>query len=305
MAGAHLKLADSLQILHDMQADGRGVFRTREFSRTHLQRLLRAGFLQRAVKGWVISSSPAALPYDSTPWFVSFWEFCARYCETRFGDDWRLSPEQSLLLHAGHAVIPRRLIVHSPQGKNNTLALPFDTSLYDLKQPRALPAEDRAELDGLRLYSIPAALVKAPPAFCRRFPAETQAALAQLRHPDLLLRRLLNGGHPVAAGRLAGAFRHLGDGAFADQIKAAMAAAGYEVRETDPFDAAQQFTSFAAPATPIEARLRSLWSSSVTRRWKQCRPRRDCPSSRRAICGQSTKPTRKTPTTRFPSKATA
>lgn len=261
MAGAHLRLADSLQALHDLQADGLRVFRTSELSRTHLRRLLGTGFLQRAVKGWVISSSPAALPYDSTPWFASFWEFCARYCETRFGDDWRLSPEQSLLLHAGHTAIPRQLIVHSPKGKNNTLALPFDTSLYDLKQPRALPAEDRAELDGLRLYSIPAALVKAPPSFYRRFPADTQAALAQLRHPDLLLRRLLGGGHPVAAGRLAGAFRRLGDGAFADQIKTAMAAAGHEVRETDPFDAAQQFTSFATPATPIEARLRVLWSS--------------------------------------------
>ena len=260
MAEAHLKLADSLQILHDMQADGHRVFRTSELSRTHLQRLLRAGFLQRPVKGWVISSGPAALPYDSTPWFASFWEFCARYCETRFGDDWLLSPEQSLLLHAGHAAIPRQLVVHSPKGKNNTLALPFDTSLYDLKQPRALPAEARTELDGLRLYSISAALVKAPPAFYRRFPAETQAALAQLRHPDLLLRRLLDDGHPVAAGRLAGVFRRLDDGAFADQIKAAMAAAGYEVRETDPFDAAQQFTRFATPATPIEARLRSLWS---------------------------------------------
>ena len=261
MAAPHEKFADSLQALHDLQADGHGVFRTSELSRTHLQRLLRTGFLQRAVKGWVISSSPAALPYDSTPWFASFWEFCARYCETRFGDDWRLSPEQSLLLHAGHTAIPRQLIVHSPKGKNNTLALPFDTSLYDLKQPRTLPAEDRAELDGLRLYSIPAALIKVSPSFYRRFPADTQAALAQLRHPDLLLRRLLDGGHPVAAGRLAGTFRRFDDSAFADQIKAAMAAAGYEVRETDPFDAAQQFTSFATPATPIEARLRSLWGS--------------------------------------------
>lgn len=261
MAAPREKFADSLQALHDLQADGHRVFRTSELSRTHLRRLLGTGFLQRAAKGWVISSSPAALPYDSTPWFASFWEFCARYCETRFGDDWRLSPEQSLLLHAGHTAIPRQLIVHSPKGKNNTLALPFETSLYDLKQPRPLPAEDRAGLDGLRLYSVPAALVKAPPSFYRRFPADTHAALAQLRHPDLLLRRLLDGGHPVAGGRLAGAFRRLGDGAFADQIKTAMAAAGYEVRETDPFDAAQQFASFATPATPIEARLRALWGS--------------------------------------------
>ena len=261
MAEAHEKLADSLEILQNLQVGGRRVFRASELSRVHLQRLLRAGFLQRAVNGWVISSGPAVAPHDSTPWFASFWEFCARYCESRFGGDWHLSPEQSLLLHAGHTAIPQQLIVYSPKGTNNTLALPFNTSLYDLKQLRPLPAADRVELNGLQLHSIPAALIKVPPSFYRRFPADTQAVLMQLRYPDLLLRHLLDGGHPVAAGRLAGAFRRFGDGTFADQIKAAMAAAGHEVRETDPFDAAQQFTSFTTPATPIEARLRSLWGS--------------------------------------------
>ena len=261
MAEAHEKLADSLEILRNLQAGDRGVFRGSEFSRVHLQRLLRAGFLQRVVNGWVISSSPDVAPHDSTPWFASFWEFCARYCKLRFGDDWHLSPEQSLLLHAGHTAIPQQLIVYSPKGTNNTLALPFNTSLYDLKQPRSLPVSDRAELDGLQLHSVPAALIKVPPSFYRHFPADIQTVLMQLQYPDLLLRHLLDGGHPVAAGRLAGAFRRFDNGAFADQIKAAMAAAGHEVRETDPFDATQQFTSFATPTTPIEARLRSLWGS--------------------------------------------
>ena len=261
MAAPHEKLAASLEVLQELQAGDRRVFRTGEFSRVHLQRLLRAGFLQRAINGWVISSSPAAAPHDSTPWFASFWEFCARYCQARFGDDWHLSPEQSLLLQAGHTAIPRQLIIYSPRGKNNTLTLPFDTSLYDLKQSRTLPAEDRAELDGLRLHSVPAALAKVPASFYRRFPAETQTALTQMRHPDLLLRRLLNGGHSTAAGRLAGAFRRLGDDAFADQIKTAMAAAGYAIQETDPFNAAQRFARFAPSTTPIEARLRALWGS--------------------------------------------
>ena len=261
MATPRKKLAASLEILKDLQAGGRRVFRTGEFSRVHLQRLLRASFLQRAIKGWVISSSPAAMPHDSTPWFASFWEFCARYCRARFGADWSLSPEQSLLLQAGHTIIPRRLVVYSPRGKNNALALPFNTSLYDLKQPRALPAADRAELDGLQLHSVPAALAKVPASFYRRFPAEVQIALTQMRHPDLLPQHLLGGGHAAAAGRLTGAFRRLGDDAFADRIKAAMTAAGYAIQETDPFHAEQRFACFAPSATSIEARLRALWGN--------------------------------------------
>jgi len=54
------------------------------------------GFLQEVMKGWLISSSPDSEPGESTPWHASFWEFCARYCDERFGKQWHLSPEQSL-----------------------------------------------------------------------------------------------------------------------------------------------------------------------------------------------------------------
>ena len=67
-------------------------------SRTHRERLLENGFLQEVMKGWLISSSPSARGGDSTPWYALFWEFCARYCNERFDEQWHLSPEQSLLL---------------------------------------------------------------------------------------------------------------------------------------------------------------------------------------------------------------
>jgi hypothetical protein len=48
---------------------------------------------------------------------------------------------------------------------------------------------------------------------------------------------LLNGGHSVIAGRLAGAFRNIGRDEIADRIVSDMAKATYKVRETHPFDA--------------------------------------------------------------------
>src|ERR1700719_4650323 len=100
MATLPQKLATSLEKLQKLQSDGRHVFRSKEFPRVDRERLLAQGFLREVIKGWVISTSPGAAPGDTTPWFASFWEFCARYCESRFGKDWHLSPEQSLLLHA-------------------------------------------------------------------------------------------------------------------------------------------------------------------------------------------------------------
>ena len=89
------KLAESLTILRDLQKSGRRVFQSQEFTRTHRERLADNGFLQEVMKGWLISSSPGARIGDSTPWYASFWEFCGRYCDERFAEEWYLSPEQS------------------------------------------------------------------------------------------------------------------------------------------------------------------------------------------------------------------
>jgi hypothetical protein len=98
MATPSEKLAASLSVLHELQKDRRCVFQSSELSRVHRDRLLKRGFMQVVMKGWLISASPGVRPGDSTQWFASFWEFCARYCNERFGKDWHLSPEQSLLL---------------------------------------------------------------------------------------------------------------------------------------------------------------------------------------------------------------
>ena len=52
------KLAESLAALQDLQKGGRRVFRSRELSRTHRERLLRNGFLREVMKGWLMSSGP-------------------------------------------------------------------------------------------------------------------------------------------------------------------------------------------------------------------------------------------------------
>src|SRR5580704_13360672 len=106
MATPNEKLATSLTALKKLQRDGRRVFQSKELSRVHRERLLKNGFLQEVMKGWVISSSPGTNQGDSTPWYASFWEFCARYCNDRFGRQWHLSPEQSIFIHAENTVIP-------------------------------------------------------------------------------------------------------------------------------------------------------------------------------------------------------
>lgn len=255
------KLAASLEALKALQDQGRCVFQSKELSRTHRDRLVRNGFLQEVIKGWLISANPGERTGDSTPWYASFWEFCAQYCELRFGADWHLSADQSLLLHAGSTVIPKQVVISSTQGTNNNRKLLFDTSIYDLRIAEMPPKADLDMIGELRGYGIPAALIKVSGGFYRRHPIEAQIILSQFRDASDLLRRLLAGGQSAVAGRLVGAFRRVGKADLADEIAATMKAADYVVRETDPFVAEQTFAAITPAAAPIVGRLQALWET--------------------------------------------
>ena len=261
MATPNEKLAASLARLQELQKGGMRVFRPGEFGRVHRERLLRQGFVREVMKGWLISSSPGAGPADSTAWFASFWEFCARYCRTRFGEQWHLSPEQSLLLHAENTVVPGQVVVYTPRGTNNTTELLFGASLYDLKEKRMPPEADLTVRDGLLLFAPAAALIRVPEAFFVRYPVEAQLVLTGIRDASDVLGRLLDGGHSVVAGRLAGAFRRIGRAETADEILSAMKATGYDVRESDPFEARQVFGAVNSRVAPIVGRLQAMWGS--------------------------------------------
>jgi Fic family protein len=261
MATPREKLAESLDVLKRLQEEGRRVFRSGDLSRTHRERLVANGFLKEVIKGWLISSSPGTREGDSTPWYASFWEFCARYCNDRFSGDWFLSAEQSLLIHGEKTVIPEQVVICSPKGANHTIELLFGTSLYDLKITRMPASADLVTRDGLWLFSQAAALVRVTESFIARNPVETQVVLANLGDASELLRLLLNGGHSAKAGCLAGAFRQMRQYAIADEILTTMKSAGYDVREINPFETGQIFCAAGAAASIVK-RIEMLWESA-------------------------------------------
>src|SRR5260221_1672372 len=161
MPSPNEKLAESLDELKALQEGNRRVFRSDDLSRVHRERLVENGFLQEVMKGWLISSSPDARAGESTPWHASFSEFCARYCYERFGEQWHLSPEQSLFLHGERTVIPDQLVVHSPKATNNDIGLLFGTTLYDLEVAEMAATAALMGEDGMRLISAAAAIVRA------------------------------------------------------------------------------------------------------------------------------------------------
>lgn len=258
MATPPEKLASSLQALNRLQEQHGMVVRSADLTRTHRERLFRNGFLIEVMRGWYIASNPNDRPGDTTAWYAAFWEFAARYLNDRFGDDWCLTPEASLRLHAGNWTVPRQLLVRAPRGSNKPTDLLHQTSIYDTRV--ALPSGADTQIDaGLRIYSLPAALVAASEAVFQQHTTDLRIALAQIRSPSEILARLLDGGHSVIAGRLAGALRNVGRDRIADEIVATMVKAGYGVREMDPFKSRIDFEMPKKEVSPGAIRIRLLW----------------------------------------------
>lgn len=261
MAAPNEKLAASMAQLQSVLGERR-VLRSGELSRTHRDRLLRSGYLRRATKGWLFVTNPADSPDNATGWYGCYWEFCASRCEHRFGDSWHLSAEASMLQHAGVDAIPTQTIVCSPLAGNHVVQLPHSTSLLDLKLTEEVNPDDvTVSQDGLRVLSLSATVIGSSAQLFKTQRIAVTTALAQMDDHRHLLRRLLDGGHTTIAGRLAGSFRSVGREDVADDVMRGMKSAGFDVRETRPWEDATPVGLHRPADHPAAMRIRVLWES--------------------------------------------
>jgi Fic family protein len=250
-----------LGALKKLQGRGLQAIAGSELSRTDREALLRAGFLKEVMRGWYIPTRPDEAERDMTTWYPSMREFVAGYAQKRFGDEWHLNAEQSLLFRSGARTVPKQLQIWAPRSANQTVQLLHGCSLFIYRAPKLLPSSPVADCGGLRLVELPAALVNASPTLFIQHPMAGQIALASLLDASDLLRILLEGPHPSVAGRLAAAFRAINRAALAEQIVGAMASAGYAVNEVSPFDRPLP-TALPGGRTesPYVQRLRLMWA---------------------------------------------
>lgn len=258
MATAPEKLADALEALNALQAKGKVAIRSADLSRTHRERLMKSGFLKEVMKGWYIPSRPNERVGESTAWYASFWEFCAQYLTERFGVEWSLSPEQSLMLHAGDTTVPRQVLVRALKAGNKNTDFPHNTSIFESRTTIA-DGDGLTLKDGLRLFSLEDALISVPEAFFENNATEARTVLAIIPDASAILAKLLDGGHTRAAGRLSGAFRSIGSEKIADEILAAMKAADHDVREVNPFAQSIRVANAGRITSPHVHRIRLKW----------------------------------------------
>lgn len=260
MATPGEKLAASLEKLKAIQDQGLVAIKASDLTRGHRERLVKNGFIREVIKGWYIAAPHDELKGDSTSWFSSFWGFCSRYLEDRYGDDYCISAEQSLMLHAENSSVPTQLIIRSSKGNNSPTSLLFGTSLFVMKSPLPNIAEIE-EKHGVRIVNLPSSIVHSTPSIFTRHNIEVRTALIMIKDASELLSVLLDGGHSTIAGRLVGAYRNLGQDKIADTILKTMKSADYDVRETDPFETPTPITFDLRERSPYVNRIKLMWQA--------------------------------------------
>lgn len=247
---------EALQALKGLQDAGRAVLKSEDLSRPHREVLVKNGFLRPIIKGWYMPCRPDENPGDTTPWYAVAQSFVRAYCDDRFGQSWHASPEYSLALMVGNTVLPRQVVVWSPNAANGVLQLPDGSSLLDYR--RELVAGGGGDVNGIRVMPLPLALIRLPESFFRNSPRDAQIALHQVDGSDLV-RELVEGGHSAIAGRLAGALRAVGREQVADEVLSTMRTVGYTVTESNPFDRPLPELAFQRAQSPYVLRMRLMW----------------------------------------------
>lgn len=256
---AQRKLAAALSALKMLQELGKTAIRSSDLTRMQRESLVKSGFLRPIVKGWYMPIRPDEGGGDSISWRVVMRDFIKGYCNERFGDSWHVTPEYSLLLHAGSPNLPQHVVVHSPLGKNGLLILPDNCSLLDYKAKNFPPAAKRAVVEGIHVLTLPLALTRVTEQFFDNHAQDALILLHQLPDAAELIRELLEGGRSIVAGRLAGALRASGRAGVADDLLASMRAAGFVVTEANPFVAAPAELIFSGLQSPYVLRMHLMW----------------------------------------------
>jgi len=260
MATPGEKLADSLKELRQLQDDENIVaIKSSEISRTHRERLSKNGFLKKVSKGWYIVTNPGDRQGDSTSWYTSYWNFCSRYLEDKYKSEYCISPEQSLSLHVGNTVVPEQLITKSPKGPNKVIPLLHDTSLLELKAE--LPNNSKLDIiNGVRVFNLEHSLVNIQPVMFKTNVIDVKSALCLIKDASQILAPLLDGAHTRPAGRLAGAFRNIGQSKIADEIINTMRSLDHDVRETNPFEDEISTKLLHLIKSPFVNRVNLMWT---------------------------------------------
>jgi len=252
------KLARALKEARNAGDDG--IVRSKDISSSAREILVKAGFLEKLVRGWYMLITPDAAG-STTAWYSVYWSFLRLYLADRFGDKgYCLSPQSSIDLLTGETRIPGQVVVITQKHSNVPLELPVGTSILMYHDLGAFPPELAGE-QGVNIMPLATALARLAPRYYQDKPRNVEIALSLLESPSQVSRELVRLGAVSAAERIAGACIQSGNTEAAEKIVHDMDMAGFRVRPGNPFEQYEPVIKARHFESPLSARVVSYWQT--------------------------------------------
>ena len=254
------RLAKSLEVLERVQEKRNGVIISSDITRYHRERLIKNGFLQEVIKGWLIVTDPSEPEGSSVPWISSYWNFIKHYLGERYNDNYCLSAEASLKIHTESTTIPSQLIVMTQKGGTQVVKLPYDTSITIYPDKKNFPV-NREQKNNIWVMTVPEMIYRLQTPTFLNEQEDVQIALLLQRDSAEILRILLERESPSVAGKLIGAYKHINEKRIAKGILEGMEAAGFAIRKSNPFERSSlSLSRNQIGSSPYSMRIELLWN---------------------------------------------
>ncbi|MEN8135664.1 MAG: Fic family protein [Thermodesulfobacteriota bacterium] len=235
------------------------IVKSSSIDRKYREILVKENCLTEVIKGWYLLTTPEG-GGSTTAWFGGVWAFLRHYLSDRFGNNgFCLSAESSFNLHTGDTSIPRQLIILTKKASNTNIDLLHGTSVLFMTNKVNFPKE-REKWNGLWIMRLPYALCRLSPSYFKNAPRNIEIALSS---PSLsvaeISRTIFKYETLAGAERIIGAYKHLGKEGKAKQIRQDLVAAGYKIKEVDPFIEYKPKLNLDRSLSPYAGRIHTMW----------------------------------------------
>lgn len=252
------KLAEALEKARKLtEINACQVIYSSQLERKDRELLQRMGWLERLIRGWYLLVRPDIASGDTTPWFSNFWDFLRLYLSRRYGDNYILSAESSLILHTESSLIPQQVVVQVLDGGAGLVTLPFGSSIYSYIDKKQDYKE--AELKkGLKALPLQKCLVRISQSYFVRHKEEVCVSLSLLDSITPLVQEVVEGEHKAAADRLSGALQEVGMQKESEQFITLLSRGGMKISPENPF--VEKVSLIKRQSSPCASRIYMGWN---------------------------------------------
>ena len=254
------KLVTALKALKILSEVSDEIIQGAQLKNADRVQLIEKGFIRKILKGWYFVADPLARPDDITPFLCKYWQFISVYLITRFGTDYCLSAESSLLLHSQSNVIPYHLAVSHQERQNHKQSLVHGYSITMSPSVISFPPEEQIQvINGLRCMRAEYALVKCTPTTFAKHHDDVMIVLANLKDPGAIAQLAENA---TGVARVCAAMQQIGRTDISNEIQRSLNQIRIKFPDVDKPFAGCYIHQFGArrASLALAARIEFLWA---------------------------------------------